>query len=306
MPKKTKDLVSQDVSGLLALPGPYTKPKPNTSFSVGDTHGNAVVLIRYFYEAGIINIDQDQYNELIKIYDVDSVHKFSKLNKQQCDQFREIVKKGFANAQVPEGISLRCFGDMFADRGSNDLLSLIILDELRKNFPDQRGTILISNHDKSLLSNYLLGNLRPGQKLMLEVQPCSSLIRLKHLIDNKIISYAEFDEMMKTAYLPALKLIDYVRTEDGGIDIMAHAPITLDAIHKAMQQLLPSNKHLNIYESEDNVAHIIDQLNEVFAAGLTESNSTIFKAITSNPSSSNPINAFIWPRLGEIKKTPPM
>ncbi len=304
MPKKTKNLISQDVSKLLTLPGSYTKPKPNTSFSIGDTHGNAVVLIRYLYEAGIINIDQEQYNELIKIYEVDSVQKFSQLTKKQCDQFREIVKKGFAEANVPEGIHLRCFGDMVADRGSNDILSLITLDELRNNFPDQRRTILISNHDKSLLSNYLLGNLRPGQKLTLEVQPCSSLIRLKHLIDKKIISYAEFDNMMKTAYLPAVKFIDYVRTEDG-IDIMAHAPISMDKIHTAMQQLLPSDQHLNIYDSVDNVALILDKLNDVFVTGLTEPTSPIYEAITSRPSSSNLINAFIWTRLDEIKKLPP-
>ncbi|MBL7527351.1 hypothetical protein [Legionella bononiensis] len=306
MPKNTKNLVSQDVSKLLTLPGSYTKPKPNTSFSVGDTHGNAIVLIRYLYEAGIINIDQEQYNELIKIYDVDSVSKLSQLTRNQCDQFRQIIIKGFADAQVPEGIHLRCFGDMFADRGSNDILSLIILDELRKNFPEQRGTILISNHDKSLLSNYLSGNLRPGQKLNLEVQPCSSLIRLKHLIDNNIISYAEFDAMMKTAYLPALKFVDYVRTEEGGIDIMAHAPITFDIIDKAMHQLLPSDQHLDIYASVDHVALILDKLNTVFVTGLSEPTSTLFKALTSKPSSSNPINGFIWTRLEEIKKSPPV
>lgn len=303
MPKISKNLVSQDVSKLTTLPGPYTKPEPNTSYSVGDTHGNAVVLIRYLYEAGIINIDQEEYDQLIKIYALDSDSKFTKLTKKDCDRFREILKKGFSAASVPEGIHVRCFGDMLADRGSNDILNLIVLSELRESFPDIRGTILISNHDKSLLSNYLKGLLQPGQKLSLEVNPCNSLIRLKQLIDNKIISYAEVEKMIKTAYLPALKLVDYVRREDGGIDIMAHAPITLNAIHQTMQTFLPSDKHLNIYESVDNMAQVLDELNAVFQNGLTDQRSLMYKAITSAPSAMNPINQFVWTRLAELKLT---
>ena len=301
MPKAAQNFVSQDVSQLLVLPASYTAPKPNTSFSVGDTHGNAVVLARYLYDAGIINLEQTAYDELIKIYEVDSTLTHSRLTREQCDKFREIVQKGFADAIVPDNIYLRCFGDMVSDRGSNDILTLIILDELRKKLLNLKGTILISNHDKSLIANYLLGNLRPGQNLIIEVQPCSSLIRLKHLIDDGVIPYDEFDEMMKSAYLPALKLVDYVRTNDS-IDIMAHAPITLSIINKAMLQLLPAEQHLNIYQSVDNVAAILDLLNNAFVTGLNDPTSLIYKAITDKPSPHNPLTAFIWTRLVELNK----
>lgn len=300
MPKLGKNLVSQDVSKLKTLPGPYTKAEANTTYSIGDTHGNAVVLIRYLYEAGIINISQEEYTRLIEIYAVDANSKRSLLTKEHCKEFQEILAKGFSAADVPEEVHLRCFGDMLADRGSNDELNLIVLNEFRKTLPNVRLTILMSNHDKSLVSNYLKGLLHPGQKLQLEVQPCPSLIRLKQLIDAKVLSYAEVEQMIQTAYLSSLKLVDYVRTEDGGIDIMAHAPITLNSIAKAMKNFLPPEKHLNIYESVDNVAQILDELNVVFQNGLTNPHSLIHKALTSNPSDRNPINEFLWTRLAEL------
>ncbi|WP_298623587.1 hypothetical protein [uncultured Legionella sp.] len=301
MPKDSKKLVSHDVSKLRDLPGSYTEPTPNTSYSVGDTHGNAIVLIRYLYEAGIINIDQKAYDQLIDIYALDAETKVTKLTAKHCELFRDIVKKGFAAAHVPEGIHVRCFGDMLADRGSNDILNLIVLTELRESFPNLRGTILISNHDKALLGNYLKGMLLPGKIPSIELNPCHSLIRLKQLIDKKIIPYAEVEKMLQTAYLPALKLVDYVRTEDGGIDIMAHAPITPNMIEQAMKTFLPPEKRLDIYESVDNMAQVLDELNAVFQNGLTDKNSLMYKAIIGAPTSGNPIKAFLWTRLNDLE-----
>lgn len=295
-------LVCHSISNILVLPEKgYVPPKEGSTFSAGDTHGNAIALIRYLYEAGIINISQNQYIELIKIYEIDSlIRDRSALNQKSWQRFRDILRDGFAHAQVPNGIILRCFGDMLADRGSNDLLSLLILLEMRLAFPELRGVILLSNHDKCLLSNYLRGSLAPGKNLTIELSPCNSLIRLKWLIDNHIISYEEVDNMIQKAYLPALKLVDYVRKEDGSIDIMGHAPLTLSAIDKAMHELLPSNYHKDIYASIDDVAYVLDQLNIIFFEGLINNKCPMYTALTTSPSGTNPIYNFIWPRLIDI------
>jgi hypothetical protein len=295
-------LVCRSISNILALPETgYIPPKAGSTFSAGDTHGNAIALVRYLYEAGIINISQEEYSELIKIYEMDSLIKDrSALNPKVLKRFRDILCDGFAHAKVPNDVTLRCFGDMLADRGSNDLLSLLILLEMRVAFPELRGVILLSNHDKCLLSNYLRGALAPGEKLTMELSPCNSLIRLKWLIDNYIISYEEVEEMIQKAYLPALKLIDYVRKEDGSIDIMGHAPLTLSAIDKAMRDFLPSNHHKDIYASMDDLTHVLDQLNIVFYEGLKDKESLMYKSLTTPPSGSNPIYNFIWPRLVDI------
>ncbi|MCW8386939.1 hypothetical protein OQJ15_11530 [Fluoribacter dumoffii] len=295
-------LVCRSISNILSLPEKgYIPPKAGSSFSAGDTHGNAIALVRYLYEAGIINISQEQYNELIKIYEIDSrMSDRSALNQRVLQRFRHIVRDGFSKAQLPNGVTLRCFGDMLADRGSNDVLSLFVLSEMRLAFPELRGVILLSNHDKCLLSNYLRGALAPGKKLTMELSPCSSLTRLKSLIDNRIIPYEEVEEMIQKAYLPALKLVDYVRKEDGSIDIMAHAPLSLSAIDKAMQDFLPSSHHKDIYASVDDLTYVLDQLNIVFSDGLKDTGSPMYNALTTRSSGSNPIHNFIWPRLMEI------
>lgn len=295
-------LVCHSISNLLALPEKgYIPPKSGSSFSAGDTHGNAIALVRYLYEAGIINISQEQYIELIKIYEIDSlIRDRSALNQKVLQRFRDILRDGFSHAQVPNGVTLRCFGDMLADRGSNDLLSLLVLLEMRLAFPELRGVILLSNHDKCLLSNYLRGALAPGEKLTMELSPCNSLTRLKWLIDNHIVPYEEVEAMIQKAYLPALKLVDYVRREDGSIDIMGHAPLTLSAIDKAMHEFLPANHHKDIYASVDDVAYVLDQLNIMFSEGLMDKESFMFKALTTRPSGTNPIYNFIWPRLTDI------
>ncbi len=295
-------LVCHSISNILALPEKgYIPPKAGSSFSAGDTHGNAIALVRYLYEAGIINISQDQYIELIKIYEIDSlIRDRSALNQKALQRFRDILRDGFSHAHVPNGVTLRCFGDMLADRGSNDLLSLLILLEMRLTFPELRGVILLSNHDKCLLSNYLRGALAPGKKLTMELSPCNSLTRLKWLIDNHIVSYEEVEGMIQKAYLPALKLVDYVRKEDGSIDIMGHAPLTLSAIDKAMHEFLPSNHHRDIYASVDDVTYVLDQLNIIFSEGLMDKESPMYKALTTPSSGTNPIYNFIWPRLTDI------
>lgn len=295
-------LVCRSISNILSLPEQgYIPPKTGSSFSAGDTHGNAIALVRYLYEAGIINISQEQYLELIKIYEIDSLlGARSALNPKVLQRFRDILSDGFSHAKVPNGVTLRCFGDMLADRGSNDLLSLLILLEMRLAFPELRGVILLSNHDKCLLSNYLSGALAPGKKLTMELSPCNSLIRLKWLIDNHIIPYEEVENMIQKAYLPALKLVDYVRKEDGSIDIMGHAPLTLSAIDKAMHEFLPSNHHKDIYASVDDLTYVLDQLNIKFSEGLIDKESLMYQALTTPPSGANPIYNFIWPRLTDI------
>ena len=254
-----------------------------------------------FDRAGIINISQEQYIELIKIYEIDSIiRNCSALNPKVLQLFRDILRDGFSHAKVPNGVTLRCFGDMLADRGSNDFLSLLILLEMRLAFPELRRVILLSNHDKCLLSNYLNGALAPGKNLTIELSPCNSLIRFKWLIDNHIIPYEEVEYMIQKAYLPALKLVDYIIKEDGSIDIMGHAPLTLSAIDKAMHDFLPSNHHKDIYASVEDVAYVLDQLNIIFSEGLMDKESAMYQALTTSPSGTNPIYNFIWPRLTDI------
>lgn len=301
------DLFAENVSDLLKLSAkPYTPPREGMTYSAGDTHGNAVVLAKYLFEAGMINLTESEYQELLAIYKNESPTRISCLTRAECDRFREIIRNGFARTNVPDHIKLRCFGDTLADRGANDILTLIILDEMHRRFPKLERIMLLSNHDKSFISNFLLGKLLPGASLSTELSPCDSLIRFKSLLENGVITMAELFDMVSRAYLPGLRLIDYKRTEDGsGIDIMTHAPFTLDALENAMKNLLPISEQRAIYESVENVTRVIDGLNNLFDSSLQNPSSSIYKAITSPPSPNNLLQTFIWPRLRDIEALGP-
>lgn len=305
---------------LAARPDGFGGPCANTTYSFGDTHGNAIGLVRYFYDSGIIQLTDEEFQTLIRIYEVDNNkdYRISRLTAEQLASFRTIIHEGFSKINLTGQVRYRCFGDLVGDRGSNDILSFIIFDELRHKYPiPKKGastlllTILQSNHDKSFLLNYLLGNLQPDKQLQLEIYPeqCCSLLRLKDLIDRGVVSYEEIERMIQTVYLPALKLVDYVRNEDGSIDVMSHAPLSLPAIDDVMRKLLPQSQHRNIYASVDNLVAVLDQLNDRYKPKPDARGRLVFDQVIKDAIIAPPVTGlldrFMWPRLTELQADSP-
>lgn len=304
------DIIIKNIEDLLNLPTERPATHAGTTYSFGDTHGNAIALIRYIYGAGLIALENTQYQDLLRIYNS------SPLTSANLTAFRAILHQALHdNADLPLNVRLRLFGDLLADRGANDIFTLIALDELKLRYPTLGLNILLSNHDKVFLCVYLNGQLFDAtiNRLTLEASPCPSIESLKALLFNGVISEAEVRRMFNSAYLPHLKLIDYVLESDGrSIDVMSHAPLTLQAIEQAMPAFLKPESLAaitDIYSSVTDLSTVIDGINAAFvptvnAAGVYEFSADIRRALTSSPDDSNILFAFIWPRLEEIERSP--
>lgn len=302
-------LIQHDIKTLKRLPETQTPLCANTTYSIGDTHGNAIALIRYLHEAAVLSVNKEDYQILLDIYNNTLINKT--VSADGLKLFRIMLQKALKNIdQIPQNVKFRCFGDMLADRGACDVYTLIILDELRKNRPTMEFTILLSNHDKEFISQYLSGLLLDdNEDLNPECSPIPSLETLKLNIVSKVIDKKELDQMIQSAYFPCLKLLDFTENKDGSIDIMSHAPLTLGPINKAMTTLLPKELHLDIYASIENVKTIITALNALFIrktsqTGTLEFDEVIRKALIIK-SKRSILNDFIWPRLFNLQQLSP-
>ncbi len=222
------------VAGIDALPTGDITPRPSTTYSVGDTHGNAIALFRYIHSMGLVKIATTLYNELLTIYG----QPVASLTRSDLDRFRVILAESFQAVEARTdvtGIKVRLFGDLLADRGSNDIFTLMLLDEFRIRYPDITIVILLSNHDKAFLRVYLDGSLFNPSVLEDTLEPdfmvgdrhaiqANSVRNLKSLINRSLVTQTELTAIMNAAYLPFLTLIDYM-VRGTEIDIMSHAPL---------------------------------------------------------------------------------
>lgn len=108
------------------------------SQTIGDLHGNTMKAISALITLGFIKFkDKKDYSRLNKIY------KKSSQNYEDLESFEQILNR----AIITNHEDLVCFiGDTTGDRGSSDLLNLIlfkVLAEKNVNF-----NILLSNHDE--------------------------------------------------------------------------------------------------------------------------------------------------------------
>lgn len=130
-----------------------TEALKGRSKTIGDLHGNVMKLLWDLIYSGIISgIDETDYQTLCEIYDALSYTHLQNLSKQTAaeffSQFCTIINK-ITLANQPR--LLRLIGDVLCDRGSNDALTLLLLDKL-----DQLGLpirILLSNHDMACFNN---------------------------------------------------------------------------------------------------------------------------------------------------------
>src|SRR5579883_2145455 len=92
-------------------------PHANNEFTIGDLHGNALKLLHFLVRQNVINLDEAEYAEFVKLYKKDS----KEITKEDLDViFEKILAKMTAN---PVG-TVRLIGDELSDRGANDYFTL--------------------------------------------------------------------------------------------------------------------------------------------------------------------------------------
>lgn len=258
--------------------------------AIGDAHGNTLKLIYTLIEEGILEFSNEKdYLTLAKIYSLPT----SQIDEKILNLFAAILEK----AKVNTHYSLTLIGDEMADRGQNDLYTLMLLSKLVRSSLDI--DIMISNHSLEFLFDYERGHFQ-GSRYMPPYQT-RSLSNLVELIDKKRIDEKIVRTVVERYYLPLLKLFGYTRS-DKGITIFVHAPVGLETIEAVANKLgitYKDNCVDALILTIDAINHKVQELLEKkeFAQMVREEGHTSEACISPE---THPLRRALWNR--EVKK----
>lgn len=220
----------------------------------GDLHGNAIKLLFLLVKYGIAkNMTEVSYNRCVEIYK--RSFEAEGLSADDLVKFDELLHSIEFNSEA----TIRLLGDILADRGGNDYLTLLILSRLRQCHV--KYEIILSNHDLEFLINFQNPRSDFSRTKILGKGPyCRSMLELGSLIDGGF-DRTVIDGMVTKAYLPSLKLLSYaVNDQRTGITLFSHAPIGLANIEQLARRFKVKCQIASLPE----LVHTIDAVNRSF------------------------------------------
>jgi len=224
-----------------------------TQITIGDMHANAMKFIYFLVRNGIADISQDDYKILAQIYEKGTEN----LTAADIETFNTIINDLKINPHDIKEILL--VGDELGDRGENDWFILKIIDRLRQAYPALKTNILFSNHGLEYIAACEKTDLPLAATYALAAQS-QSLSNLQKLIDKKLLSRDEVDQINVRAYYPSLKLVSYA-IEGDKITLFTHAPSDIKQLAKLAKILKVSFDDTTL----DKLATSIDGLNAAFS-----------------------------------------
>ncbi|OGV48867.1 MAG: hypothetical protein A3F46_07805 [Legionellales bacterium RIFCSPHIGHO2_12_FULL_42_9] len=262
------------------------RAKAGTLITNGDGHGCALRPLFVAIKHGMApNLTKDKYQQIVQIYK----HSFPPhgLSKDDLLTFKELLN----GINFKSEGAILWLGDMLADRGGNDYLTLLVFQRLHQcgiNFK-----ILLSNHDVEFIHNYEHNlDFMTARRLSNETQ-YNSMKQLGKLLAQDLITREEINTLMKDVYLPVLKLISYTVNEAGtAITIFSHAPIGLTTLEHLTTQFQ------TIYSdsSLQNLTETIDAINQKFTEQYVKTNTVSSLIRTLKNSREDPVSYTIWNR----------
>lgn len=254
----------------------YPKKRDTAAYNhlvITDTDGDTLKLIYSLLRENIIQLDNADYNQLVKLYHehykpnehhIKSIaHTFSRKIKRmkhahderplptELQQFLDIIRK----IKVVNRPYLHLLGSELLGKGYDDYLTFKLLEQLAKeNLPLD---IVLSHYDCEFIhlfeSHY---HMEDTVDIWSESAP--SLYHLLEQIREHQISLGDVRSLVQSTYYPRLKLIDYIVDEEQKeIVILTHAPNGLETI-KALAKLydIPFSA-----KTIDNLTNTIDLIN---------------------------------------------
>jgi len=185
-------------------------------------------------------------------------------------------------------------GDVLADRGVTDTLTLQLLSQLSKDSPD-RFVRLTSNHDHCAISYLLTGDTH---KLM--QNPASRLSYAESQI--RAFKLSEDREGLVNQYREHIKELKLLHYDRNSKTLYSHAPITPDQFKSLIETLKEYNylgtgfeyENLNQETIEDFVGlanqFYQDSISTRFEYGFNEMDAHVEALVNSDP------KGFVWPR----------
>ena len=262
----------------------------------GDLHANAIKLLFLLVKHGIAkNMTESIYTRLVAIYK--KAFDDPGLSEDDLFEFGDLLDSIEFNSEA----TLRLLGDILADRGGNDYLTLLVLHRLW--VCGVKYEIILSNHDLEFLINYQNPDSNFSTTKILSKGPyCRSMLALGTLIEEGI-ERGVIDGMVKNAYLPALKFLSYtVNEQNTGITLFSHAPIGLPNIRHLAWVFHVACK----MDSLPDLAHTIDAINDSFATYLAGGGEILHLVNQANyfDAKWDPVGHALWNRDTESLERP--
>lgn len=173
----------------------------NTEITIGDMHGNALKLLYFLIRENIFLVDVSDYDLFVDIFNKD----VSVLTANDIDRFHSMADR-IQCAKLPKKVKVRLEGDEVSDRRGNDYWTLVFLLKLTQS--NATLEIIFSNHGYEFLQVFEQG-LETHYSYMEEAGCANSLKNLRLLLEHGLITMKRVDYLVKSAYLPYLRLLSY-------------------------------------------------------------------------------------------------
>lgn len=239
----------------------------NDRVVLGDMHCNPIYLLNKLHQLGMLEIDDPAYKtmathyyDLLRVYedkvDIDvpagSTYTAEKNNLIQKIMYQFAVLLPIVKLKSKPAC-LTLLGDLFADRGPNDFLMMIVLNYLVKlEIPLE---INLSNHDYQYICwvEDQCGDLNHW----VQHSGCAnSLVHFKALLDKFIYSTNWAKKFFHDVYRPSLKLITYDIVSDDEIILYGHGAFDKRVICSMATFLKVEFKSATVYDLADTIDRI--------------------------------------------------
>lgn len=272
---------------------------PNHCATLGDMHGNALKMFHLLCYHGCVENDR---HELTRLY-----YEFADLYEKDVDTFDEKCVEQ-ASALVDQlmfrtDCSLRFIGDLLADRGQNDFLTILLFK--RMHVCGMPYTIMLSNHDAEFF--YALETNPDGAPRitrMPELSQFKSAEVLVSLIEKKYLSGRQLKNWVKTCIYPYVKIVD-IDEHAQFISIYTHAPVSCSQIMQLHKYFIKKDL-IAIAYLEKTVFEAVEDVNAVFTQTVCDGK--IAQLLAKNQEGAdagNILRNFLWMRFPEVGKPKP-
>lgn len=225
---------------------------------LGDMHGNSKKLLYHLIKEGIFSVSESDYNQFVQIYNRSQTLTVD--DKQKLDAIMQRVTL----KSHPKCLHL--LGDLLADRGNNDYLTLKIIEKLGKlgvNYD-----ILFSNHDA-----WFLQAMDTQWRSVMDSEFASSLRGFQNTwMQMDVDERSKIHEIIELHYKPKLKLLSGIVTQSEPQALptffaISHAPL---ALHEPVEWLAA---YFQVPYSGQTVSELMQvrlQINQAFKKHLIE------------------------------------
>jgi len=266
-------IIDVDLSRLPEQPISPEEAK-NSTTTFGCMYGNALKVLWSLIEAGAATCDQDTLTAMNKLYYSQWPDVSREKTQENIKQFNDLLDK----VTFTEGANVRFLGDIVADRGQCDYLTLRILNKAK-----EKGValeIIQSNHD-AVFQEYLADAPSISEKLN-SYSIYNSILAMDALIQQGAVTKDDIKILYKDVYKQSnsLRLVSYELSSDGvHIDVYMHAPNSVTVIADLCAQIEQASNALRPRsantENTAGLAAMIDYINQQYESLTPEQMATL-------------------------------